>query len=315
VVLQGGGGSAIRSHDNSFYESAKGNTNQFTKAQPFLSPTRQSNAIKGNASIHHSKTPAMNHILLNDRSEVFVDDTFENIEKRCFFLMCGKISSEPAISIEAGINAFDDPRRKKNLQVNVQVDQIVIEYNNEILKNLTNLALEYRIAFNFSDLHAALGPNRINKKKTLQRMIELQAPLFAIKKQMLKSVLGRNVDFGIKILYEKHIKAKEESKPQVQKQKEDREKQIETINKIKKLDRALRELQFDVVIKLHKLYFGLAGEKEDYLTANSTQLEVCVENQIITLLKQDYKCIANVCGVSITTLNSFEMLFIFANKL
>ncbi|MFM7857207.1 MAG: hypothetical protein ACKO96_36130, partial [Flammeovirgaceae bacterium] len=59
------------------------------------------------------------------------------------------------------------------LQVNIQVDQIVIEYNNEILKNLTNLALEYRIAFNFSDLHAALGPNRINKKKTLQRMIEL----------------------------------------------------------------------------------------------------------------------------------------------
>lgn len=173
VVLQGGGGSAIRSHDNSFYDSAKGNTNRFTKAQPFLSPARQSNAIKGNASIHQSKTPAMNHILLNDRSEVFVDDTFENIEKRCFFLMCGKISSEPAISIEAGINAFDDPRRKKNLQVNVQVDQIVIEYNNEILKNLTNLALEYRIAFNFSDLHAALGPNRINKKKTLQRMIEL----------------------------------------------------------------------------------------------------------------------------------------------
>jgi hypothetical protein len=77
----------------------------------------------------------------------------------------------------------------------------------------------------------------------------------------------------------------------------------------------LRELQFDVVIKLHKLYFGLAGEKEDYLTANSTQLEVCVENKNITLLKQDYKCIANVCGVSITTLNSFEMLFIFANKL
>jgi hypothetical protein len=38
---------------------------------------------------------------LNARSEVFVDDFLERVDKRCFFLFCGKNSdSEPALSID-----------------------------------------------------------------------------------------------------------------------------------------------------------------------------------------------------------------------
>jgi hypothetical protein len=35
----------------------------------------------------------------------------------------------------------------------------------------------------------------------------------------------------------------------------------------------------------------------------------------VTLLKQDQNCKTSVAGVSFTTLNSFEMLFIFATRL
>ena len=50
----------------------------------------------------------------------------------------------------------------------------MIEYNNEILKNLTSIAaVDYRIFFNFTDLHPAVGPSKINKKKCLWRIIEM----------------------------------------------------------------------------------------------------------------------------------------------
>lgn len=128
----------------------------------------------------------MNHGYLQSRSEVFQDNQFETVEKRCFFLLCGKLNTDPAIAIELGINAFDDARQKKNLQCNIALDQLIIEYNNEILKALTSTVLQYKILFNFSDLHPAPGPSKLNKKRTLQRMIELQAPLYVLKKYLLR---------------------------------------------------------------------------------------------------------------------------------
>ena len=114
----------------------------------------------------------MNHGYLQSRSEVFQDIQFETVEKRCFFLLCGKLNTDPAIAIELGINAFDDARHKKNLQCNIALDQLIIEYNNEILKALTSTILQFKIVFNFSDLYPAPGPSKLNKKRTLQRMIE-----------------------------------------------------------------------------------------------------------------------------------------------
>lgn len=115
----------------------------------------------------------MNHAYLNSRSEVFTDDSFESVEKRCFLLLCGKQANEAAITIDFGINIFDDPRIKKNLQVNFHLDHVLVEYNNEILKNLTSLVLSYKVLFAFTDLASAPGPSKLNKKKNLWRMIEM----------------------------------------------------------------------------------------------------------------------------------------------
>lgn len=87
------------------------------------------------------------------------------------------------------------------------------------------------------------------------------------------------------------------------------------IQDIRKLDRGLVELNFDVAVCLKRIYFGLAGEKEDYMTSSSTMVEVSVENQNISLTKKDVRCTANVCGVSVTALSSFEMIFAFISKL
>lgn len=110
----------------------------------------------------------MNHDHLNSRSEIFVDDSLQSVEKRCFFLMCGKqsnLGTSGAITVDAVVNAFDDPALKKKITLAVALDQIIIEYNSEILKSFTELALEYRIAFNYSDLVKAPG----SKKLTIER--------------------------------------------------------------------------------------------------------------------------------------------------
>jgi hypothetical protein len=44
-------------------------------------------------------------------------------------------------------------------------------------------------------------------------------------------------------------------------------------------------------------------------------MEFGVENQSINLMKQDFKCKISVFGISVTTLNSFEMIHMFANRL
>jgi hypothetical protein len=54
----------------------------------------------------------MNHAYLNQHSEIFVDDRLEQVEKRCFFLMCGKNFTEPMINLDLSVNIFNDPAIK-----------------------------------------------------------------------------------------------------------------------------------------------------------------------------------------------------------
>jgi hypothetical protein len=43
---------------------------------------------------------------------VFVDDSLERIEKRCFFYFGGKTTLDSAISLDLTVNVFDDPAIK-----------------------------------------------------------------------------------------------------------------------------------------------------------------------------------------------------------
>jgi hypothetical protein len=193
-------------------------------AQKFVSPHR----IGGGSMIggpSGSAAHAMNHAFLNNRSDIFTDDALEQVEKRCFLLLCGKQANDSFLSIDIVINAFDDPRTKKNLQLNMVIDQVIIEYNNEILKSLTALGLEYRLATNYSDLH----PNPCNgssSKRSLWRSLEMQAPLYVLKKHLLRRCLEGSYDQAIKEYSVKFFKEVESAKPEGQKTKEAREKQV-----------------------------------------------------------------------------------------
>jgi hypothetical protein len=75
---------------------------KFQKAQKFSSPKK----------VVNDRQDAMNNQYLNKNSEVFVDDTLERIEKRCFFFFGGKTLLDSAISIDLSVNVFDDPAIK-----------------------------------------------------------------------------------------------------------------------------------------------------------------------------------------------------------
>ncbi len=75
------------------------------KAQKFSSPKK----------VINDRQDAMNHMYLNQNSEVFIDDALERIEKRCFFLLCGKNALDSAISVDLTVNIFDDPAIKQKI--------------------------------------------------------------------------------------------------------------------------------------------------------------------------------------------------------
>jgi len=59
-----------------------------------------------------------------------------------------------------------------NADCNITLDRLIIEYNNDILKALTKLGVEYKILFMFSDLRPAPGPTSKNRHRYLQRTIQ-----------------------------------------------------------------------------------------------------------------------------------------------
>ena len=47
-----------------------------------------------------------------------------------------------------------------------------------------------------------------------------------------------------------------------------KDKQTLMIHKIKKVDKILTDINLDVTVQLKKIYLGLTGDKDDYLTSN-----------------------------------------------
>ncbi len=54
-------------------------------------------------------------------------------------------------------------------------------------------------------------------------------------------------------------------------------------NQIRKVDRVLKDIDFDMAIGLRKIYVGLKGDKEDYLTGDQTLVEVNIDTQAINI--------------------------------
>jgi hypothetical protein len=95
---------------------------------------------------------ACNNPLLNQRSEIFEDDVYDRIDKRCFFLIAGQISSDPGIEINLKVNALADPGTKMRVTASVQINNVIIEYCNEILKTLSVISFNHMSLIRIGDM-------------------------------------------------------------------------------------------------------------------------------------------------------------------
>lgn len=57
-----------------------------------------------------------------------------------------------------------------------------------------------------------------------------------------------------------------------------KEKQHNTIQKIKEVDKKLSEINFDVIIVFKNIYLGLTGDRFDEFVSSQTLLEFGIEN-------------------------------------
>ena len=105
---------------------------------------------------------------------------------------------------------------------------MIIEYNNDILKNLTEIGIAYKLAFNYGDLKPAITAGKKNRKRCVQRRLQLQGILYAIRKQIIKRS-DKVPDEVIKSYAKAFYRAKEKNKSKTQQLKEAKEKQLDMI--------------------------------------------------------------------------------------
>jgi hypothetical protein len=218
----------------------------------------------------------MNNPFLQAKSISFSDDTFEQIERCCFFAFCGAVNNTAGLSINVKLNLFHDPKKTKmTLGCQLTLDQLVFEYNNDILKALTNLAVQYKIGFMFSDLCPAPGPTAKNRFRCLQRRVALQAPLYAMRKQLTQRSLKKDLDGAIVKYQAEKVKERveKEKEDHIEYQKKVKEGQRELRKSLEKLDKDIAELNCDVNIQINRIYLGLVNDRDDRITPGQTLLE------------------------------------------
>jgi hypothetical protein len=113
---------------------------------------------------------------------------------------------------------------------------------------MTQIILQFRHIFNYSDLYKSPNVRGVHLyKKSLQRRIELQAPLYALRKALLHSawITSKEAILNYQL---KLWEFKKQNKSKQEKKKEQKEKEMIILRTIKNIDSKLDNINFDVSI-------------------------------------------------------------------
>lgn len=193
----------------------------------------------------------MDHPRLASRSEIFTDDEGVRITKRCYFLAIGDDDQTGnAFNLVLSFNIYDEPGKQKKIEVKAKLANVIVEFCPEIMKSVTQLIPEFKALFRFGDL----SPN----KKDAARLIELMAPLHILAEltmarcmQASESALLHEINKLRNV--RKHSKTEEELKKM-----ESYRDRVMT-KKLKQLDIALKDTDFEVFIEVQKVGANVTG--------------------------------------------------------
>ena len=175
------------------------------------------------------------------------------IDKRCFFLAVGDDdNTSNAFTMSASINIFDEPKVQKKMEARTKLSNVIIELCPEILKSATQLVPEFKAAFRFKDLYT--------NKSNNARMIELMTPLYFFRERHFITAKDVDEELVLKTFLKLVNKRRNSISPeQVQKMKH--YKDISTMRSLNKLDKGLRDIDFDVYFDTVNVSINITGNQ------------------------------------------------------
>jgi hypothetical protein len=121
-----------------------------------------------------SKTQVMDNLRLEKRSESFLDENGNQVDKRCWLLLAGEDDhTTNALTLSISANVFDEPRVIMTPVITIKVANVICEVSCEVLESLTKLLPDFKPLFRYNDLY----PCRNNLNKSIQ----LFTPLYMLK--------------------------------------------------------------------------------------------------------------------------------------
>ena len=146
--------------------------------------------------------------------------------------------------------------------------------------------------FRFKDLR----PNKSNSA----RRIELFAPLHLIaEKVLVRARQASDEAIMNEVNKRRMIRQKSKSKEEI--------KRLETYNdrvmikKLKGVDSALKDVDFDINIEVNKIGANVTGNQNFYELSNHRLLEVGLLNQVISIKKEGPILLMNMGGITVST--------------
>ena len=100
----------------------------------------------------------MDNLRLEKRSESFLDENGNQVDKRFWLLLAGEDDhTTNAITLSISANVFDEPRVIMTPVVSVKVANVIVEISCEVLESLTKLLPDFKPLFRYTDLYPCRG--------------------------------------------------------------------------------------------------------------------------------------------------------------
>ena len=119
----------------------------------------------------------MNNPRLNKFSLAMAGHGDEFMEERCFFLFAGTdLDNGSALSIDADVIKFDNPKKSAAANCDITIDNFMLEQCSDVILSLTHLVPDFKTVLRFGDLK--IKPSSLN----LERYVRHKAPIMYLRR-------------------------------------------------------------------------------------------------------------------------------------
>ena len=193
---------------------------------------------------------------------------------------------------------FTDPKEKQSIYANIDIENIRIEYGNDIIKTLAETGYSFRGASSLGEVAIAPGP------EVFQRKIELWTPWYLVAQAFMTHGFD---DFNAK----KGLGKEEQEENQKIAKENAKRAAKQTQKALANLDKQLKPLNFKFILAVQGLFFSLNTNFEN----KRNLLQITTEPIKAMLVKENQNFGLSVMGIRIMTNSSFELLFQFSQQM